>query len=234
MTTLRRTIIKIKYLLAICALATAPLASSLAQPAEGMPGATVRPEAKGDGRDFDKGFGKGMSPEERQKRMEVCKADPEKCRTEKKARMDQWCKDNPQRCKEMKEKMEKRRSECQANPEKCRAEKKARMEEMCKANPERCKAMKERMEKRQAECKANPEKCRMDKKAQFEQYFKRADVDGNGVISREEAQKYMPGVFRHFDRLDANGDGQLTREEIAAVRNARMERRKPNAERTSI
>mgnify|MGYP003336467414 CR=1 FL=1 len=45
--------------------------------------------------------GKGFSPEERQERMEQCRADPAKCRAEFQARREQWCKDNAERCKEM-------------------------------------------------------------------------------------------------------------------------------------
>ena len=153
--------------------------------AQGLPGATVKPEGKGTS---------GLSAEERKARMEQCKA----------------------------------------NPEKCRAERESRREQMCKDNPARCKEMKERREKRMAECKTNPEKCRADKKAQFEQRFKRADADGNGAISRAEAQKAMPRLARHFDRIDANKDGQVTREEIAAARKAFFERRKPRAEAGKI
>ena len=61
-----------------------------------------------------KADGKGPSAEERKARMEYCKANPEKCRAEKKARMEQMCKDNPERCKEMKEKMDQRRAEKKA------------------------------------------------------------------------------------------------------------------------
>ena len=149
--------------------------------------------------------GKGMSPDER------------------KARREQWCKDNPQRCAEMKQKMEQRRAECQANPEKCRAEKKARMEQLCKENPQRCEAMKKRMQERGG-----------DKKGAFIERFKRADRDGNGAVSRAEAEQSLPRLARRFDRIDANKDGQITLEELAAARKARMERRGGRADALKI
>jgi hypothetical protein len=178
--------------------------------------------------------GKGFSPEERQERMEQCRADPAKCRAEFQARREQWCKDNAERCKEMMAKRDAMMAECKANPEKCRSERMAHMGEMCKANPERCKEMKANFEKRRAECQANPEKCRAERTARFEQRFKGADADGNGTISRAEAEKAMPRLARHFDRVDANKDGQVTRDEIMAARKAHMERRKPRPEPSKI
>lgn len=181
--------------------------------ADGLPGATVSPE------------GKAPTADERKAHMEYCKANPDKCRAEGIARREQWCKDNPQRCKEIQERREKRLAECKANPEKCQAERKARREQMCKENPARCKEMNERREQGRA-----------DKKARFEEHFKRADANGNGAISRAEAQKILPRVARHFERFDANGDGQVTHDEIAAVRKASFERRRraaPEAGRIS-
>ena len=75
------------------------------------------------------------------------------------------------------------------------------------------------------QCKANPEKCRAEKKAKFEQRFKLADADGNGMISRAEADQAMPRLARHFERIDANKDGQVTREEVATARKAHFEQR---------
>lgn len=79
---------------------------------------------------------------------------------------------------------------------------------------------------RRDQCKAGPEKCRTEKKVQFEQRFKRADTNGDGAISRAEAQTSLPRLARHFERVDANKDGQVTREEMAAARKVRFERRK--------
>jgi hypothetical protein len=177
--------------------------------AQGMPGATVRADGPPPMAD------KGLSPEERKARMEACKADPEKCRAERRARREQWCKENPQRCAEMKQKMEQRRAECEANPEKCRAEKRARRDQWCKENPQRCEEMKKRTQ----------EQKRPDKGAALER-FKRADTDGNGVLSRAEAEKSLPRLYRRFDHVDANRDGQISLDELAAARKARLERRR--------
>ena len=84
------------------------------------------------------------------------------------------------------------------------------------------------------QCKANPEKCRAEKKAKFEQRFKLADADGNGMISRAEAAKNLPRLARKFERFDTNKDGQVTVDEIAAVRKAKFERRKPRPEAGKI
>jgi Ca2+-binding EF-hand superfamily protein len=109
---------------------------------------------------------------------------------------------------------------CNANPEKCHAEREARREQLCKDNPVRCKEVQDRRERRMAECKANPDKCRADKKAHFEQRFKQADTDGDGRLSRAEAEQAMPRLGQHFDRIDADKDGHVTLEEMAAARKA--------------
>ena len=161
---------KHKWLVLIAA-ALIPLG---AMAAEGVPGATVKSE------------GKGPTAEERKARMEACKADPEKCR----------------------------------------AERRVQFEKRCAANPDRCKEMKAKFAKRMEECKANPEKCRAERAAAFDKRFKSADTDGNGMISRAEAEKAMPRLVRRFERIDANKDGQVTRDEMAAARKAHFEQRK--------
>ncbi len=115
---------------------------------------------------------------------------------------------------------------CKANPEKCHAERRAQFEKRCAANPERCKEMKEKFVKRMEQCKASPEKCQAGRQAKFDEGFKKADADGNGFISRAEAEKGMPRMARHFERIDANKDGQVTRKEAAAARKPHYEQRK--------
>ena len=50
--------------------------------------------------------------------------------------------------------------------------------------------------------------------------LKQADIDGNGMLSREEA-KALPMISKHFDEIDANHDGQITTEELRAFHKAR-------------
>lgn len=44
--------------------------------------------------------------------------------------------------------------------------------------------------------------------------WKAADKDGDGAISRAEAEGGMPMMFRRFDQLDVNKDGKITRDEM--------------------
>lgn len=219
----KRTIMKSTFKFNFVAIILAAMLPLSVGAADGLAGATVKPEGKG-----------GMTAEQRKARMEQCKADPAKCEAERKARFEQMCNDNPARCKEMKDRREKRMAECKTDPQKCHTERMARFEQMCKDNPARCKEMKQNMEKRRAECKANPEKCRAEKAAKFEQRFKRADADQNGMISRAEAEKNFPRLARNFDRLDSNKDGQISRDELTAAHKARFERRKPREEVSKI
>ena len=140
---------------------------------------------------------------ERQAARERCQADPEKCRAE----------------------MQARREQCRADPEKCRAERQARREKWCAENAEKCKELRARMAQRREQCKANPEQCRMERQARFAERFKKADADGNGVLSRAEAEKGMRRLVRRFDAIDADRDGQVTMDEIRAARKARSTRK---------
>ena len=57
---------------------------------------------------------------------------------------------------------------------------------------------------------------RMQKIAQqMQERFTKADTNGDGVLTREEA-KAMPRVSSHFDDIDANHDGQVSLDEIRA------------------
>lgn len=117
------------------------------------------------------------------------------------------------------------RERCRAEPEKCRTERQARIEKWCAENPEKCKEMRARAAQRREQCKANPEQCRQEREAHFTERFKKADADGNGILSRAEAETGMPRLVRHFDTIDANRDGQVTMDEIRAARKARGARK---------
>ena len=122
------------------------------------------------------------------------------------------------------------REQCRADPSKCRAEARARREQWCKDNAEKCREAKARARSAASSAQADPEKCRAEAKAREDARFKRADTDGNGALSRSEAEKGMRALARHFDQIDANKDGQITREEIEAARKARDSGRKGKAQ----
>jgi Ca2+-binding EF-hand superfamily protein len=48
-------------------------------------------------------------------------------------------------------------------------------------------------------------------------HWKKVDTDGDGRISRAEAQANAPRLAEQFDQLDANNDGFLTPDELAAA-----------------
>jgi Ca2+-binding EF-hand superfamily protein len=73
-------------------------------------------------------------------------------------------------------------------------------------------------------CKQNPEECRAKMKERAEQWFKKVDADGDGTISRQEAEANAPRLAKHFDEIDTDHDGTLTREELRAARKAMHER----------
>jgi hypothetical protein len=57
----------------------------------------------------------------------------------------------------------------------------------------------------------------------YQQRFKAADQNGDGALSRKEAQGNMPMVARNFDEIDSNHDGLVTRSEIEAAYSRRVE-----------
>jgi len=71
--------------------------------------------------------------------------------------------------------------------------------------------------------------------------FKRADLDGDGVISGEEHEKALAEMTErrreHFAEMDADGDGSLSKEEAKAGMEERkeemQERRKEMREKRS-
>ncbi len=60
----------------------------------------------------------------------------------------------------------------------------------------------------------------------MDERWQAADKDGDGALSRSEAEAGMPMLWRRFDQLDKNKDGKITRDEM-------MQGRRMNAPRPS-
>lgn len=57
--------------------------------------------------------------------------------------------------------------------------------------------------------------------------FARADTDRNGMLSRSEVERGLPGIAPHFSEIDRNRDGSLSPEELRAWSSSRkVEKRK--------
>ena len=55
-------------------------------------------------------------------------------------------------------------------------------------------------------------------KGKFDEKFKSADKDGDGALSKQEAETAsMKRLVADFDKADANKDGKVTREELQAA-----------------
>ena len=54
--------------------------------------------------------------------------------------------------------------------------------------------------------------------------FRHADANGNGAISRAEAEKHAPRLAKKFDRIDSDRNGSLTQEELRAYRETKRSR----------
>ena len=60
-------------------------------------------------------------------------------------------------------------------------------------------------------------------------YFKKADSDGNGTLSRAEVEKSVPRLVKTFDQIDTDKDGQLSRGELHAWKKAHKGERQAKA-----
>jgi Ca2+-binding EF-hand superfamily protein len=58
-------------------------------------------------------------------------------------------------------------------------------------------------------------------KQHFDEMFKKADTDGDGALSKAEAEKSMPRLARDFDAIDGNKDGKVTQDELRSFMVAR-------------
>lgn len=63
-------------------------------------------------------------------------------------------------------------------------------------------------------------------RAQLHQRFVAADKDGNGQLTRAEAQAGMPRVYGAFDQIDTTRKGYVTEAEITAAIAARLASRR--------
>jgi Ca2+-binding EF-hand superfamily protein len=83
-------------------------------------------------------------------------------------------------------------------------------------------------EQRQQWRNENPEQARQlreDANNRFQERWQRADGNGNGRITRQDAARHMPGVARHFDEIDTNHDGVVTQDEVRAFQQRRAQDR---------
>ena len=60
-------------------------------------------------------------------------------------------------------------------------------------------------------------------------HFGKADTNGDGKLSRAEAEKAMPYLAGKFDSIDTNKDGQLSRSELSAWKKAHKGERQAKA-----
>lgn len=61
-----------------------------------------------------------------------------------------------------------------------------------------------------------PKGDRAQKAEKMHKHFKDADKNGDGQISKEEANASMPRVAKNFDAIDTNKDGQASKPELKA------------------
>ncbi|MFB8831910.1 EF-hand domain-containing protein [Azotobacter sp. CWF10] len=61
--------------------------------------------------------------------------------------------------------------------------------------------------------------------AELQQRFARADSNGDGRLTAEEAKAGMPFVARHFAAIDAEGQGSVGLEQVRAFALAQIARR---------
>jgi hypothetical protein len=66
-----------------------------------------------------------------------------------------------------------------------------------------------------------PDEMRAFHGAKRAEHWKKLDADGDGKVSKAEAQANAPRLAEHFDQLDANKDGAISAEEMKAAHGKR-------------
>jgi len=56
-------------------------------------------------------------------------------------------------------------------------------------------------------------------------FFKKVDTNGDGMISKAEAEKNAPRLAKRFDKIDTNKDGQLSKDELRAYFESKRNRK---------
>jgi Ca2+-binding EF-hand superfamily protein len=79
-----------------------------------------------------------------------------------------------------------------------------------------------------AEMDAHRQAVRADGRAKAQARWQAADKDGDGAISREEAEASMPGVAERFKKFDVDGNGKIEREELHHFRMRKKDRAAPS------
>ncbi|MBL8377031.1 MAG: hypothetical protein JNM79_04125 [Burkholderiales bacterium] len=73
---------------------------------------------------------------------------------------------------------------------------------------------------------------RQARKAERQARFKAADTNGDGALSRAEADAAgLKGIAKRFDVIDSNKDGRVTREEMRTARQAHKGQRGKRGQR---
>jgi hypothetical protein len=75
-----------------------------------------------------------------------------------------------------------------------------------------------------AELEAHRNAMRASGRAKAQERWKAADTDGDGAISREEAETSMPGVAERFKKFDVDGNGKIERDELHHFRKRKKDR----------
>ena len=79
-----------------------------------------------------------------------------------------------------------------------------------------------------AEMDAHRNAMRAGGRAKAQERWKAADTDGDGAISRKEAETSMPGVAERFKKFDVDGDGKIERAEMHQFRMRKKDRAAPS------